>query len=444
MLFIKVTTLVALLASSTTPAVNGFSTTISQSSPSFLREDAATRQQRSQQQHASPVRTTTSMMMMMMDGDDSFLSPLSHFLLADGAAITDAVTTGAGAAAAADTGNGGLGFLTTPIEALLNLIHNLIVAVGVDNAWGYSIILLTVLVKAVTYPLTKQQLESTVKMQAVQPLVKELQAKYQSNPEVMNQKVAEVYKENEVNPLAGCLPAIIQLPVFVGLYRAVFALAKDNALDESFLWLPSLEGPTYGAELGKGNDWLTKALFELAPPLGWESTAAFLTIPIILILTQAVSIELNKQGQTPEQKEQTDNIVFKLLPLFLGWISVGVPSALGIYWISNNLITTLLTLQIKSSLEANPPPAPVAGGGATMAPPTNTATSFIPAPMREKPAGFASSSEMGGVSPITASSSAVDAEIVDVDTPVTTMDGPPLAPQTSTKKRGKKKKRKKN
>lgn len=242
----------------------------------------------------------------------------------------------------------------------------------------------------------------------------------------------------------------IQLPVFIGLYRAVLALAKDNALDESFLWLPSLEGPTYGAELGKGNDWLTKSLFELTPPLGWENTAAFATIPLILIATQAVSIELNKQGQTPEQQAQTDNLVFKLLPLMLGWFSVGVPSALGIYWISNNLITTALTLQIKSALDANPPQMGAVGGGggtATMVPPpaANKAT-FTPAPMREKPAGF-SSSDMseGGVSPITASS-AVDAEILDsVDNAsVATMDGPPLAPKSTMKKRGKKKKRKKN
>ena len=65
----------------------------------------------------------------------------------------------------------------------------------------------------------------------------------------MNQKIAEVYQENEVNPLAGCIPSIAQIPIFIGLYRAVLTLAKDNALDESFFFLPSLEGPTYGALL---------------------------------------------------------------------------------------------------------------------------------------------------------------------------------------------------
>ena len=74
----------------------------------------------------------------------------------------------------------------------------------------------------------------------------------------MNQKIAEVYQTNEVNPLAGCIPSIVQIPVFIGLYRAVLNLAKENALNEPFLFLPNLEGPTYGADPAHGSDWLFK------------------------------------------------------------------------------------------------------------------------------------------------------------------------------------------
>lgn len=431
MLF-KNTAVFVLLTQSATNVVDGFTST---QYPPFLK-NVATRQ------HV--IGRIPSSLSMTTDPFASFhdFSFVSTQLLSD---ATDTAVAATDAVAKADN-NGGLGFLTAPIEALLRVIHSAIVSVGVDsNAWGISIIALTVLIKAVTYPLTRQQFESTVKMQTVQPLVKELQAKYQSNPEVMNQKVAALYQENGVNPLAGCLPALVTLPVFVGLYRAVFGLAKENLLDEPFLWLPSLEGPTYGAELGKGNDWLTKGLIDGAPSLGWEDTAAFITIPVILIISQVLSIELNKQFQTPEQQEQSDNIVFKLLPLFLGWVSVGVPSALGLYWISNNLITTALTLQIRNSLNVDPPSiGPVGGGtdGATMTPSTTTA-SFMTAPMREKPAGFASSSESSqdGVSPLTAS--ALDAEVLD-DATVATMSESSLTPKTPGKKRGKKKKRKKN
>ena len=74
----------------------------------------------------------------------------------------------------------------------------------------------------------------------------------------MNQKIAEVYQTNEVNPLAGCIPSIVQIPVFIGLYRAVLNLAKDNALNEPFLFLPNLEGPTYGADPAHWSDWIFK------------------------------------------------------------------------------------------------------------------------------------------------------------------------------------------
>jgi YidC/Oxa1 family membrane protein insertase len=200
----------------------------------------------------------------------SVMDALSTFNLADAvvdAIGSDAVTaaadaTSSAAAAATDAAAnnpGWFGFLTGPIEGLLQIIHSALVAVGVSaDAWGVSIIMMTVIIKVLTFPLTKTQLESTNKMQAIQPAVKELQAKYQSNPEVMNQKIAELYQQNELNPLAGCLPSFVQIPVFIGLYRAVLNLAKDNKLDEPFLWLPNLEGPTYGADPAHGSDWILK------------------------------------------------------------------------------------------------------------------------------------------------------------------------------------------
>jgi YidC/Oxa1 family membrane protein insertase len=203
--------------------------------------------------------------------DPSHFSDVLHNLptisLADVEEMTDSLSNVASsvdqatadAAADASTSNGWFGFLTGPIEGLLQLIHSALVAVGVSSdTWGVSIIMLTVLIKVLTFPLTKTQLESTNKMQAMQPEIKKLQAKYQSNPEVMNQKIAEFYQANDINPLAGCIPSLVQIPVFIGLYRAVLTLAKENKLDEPFLFLPNLEGPTYGADPTHGSDWILK------------------------------------------------------------------------------------------------------------------------------------------------------------------------------------------
>jgi len=210
----------------------------------------------------------------------------------------------------------------------------------------------------------------------------------------MNQKIAEVYQTNQINPLAGCIPALVQIPIFIGLYRAVLNLAKEDQLNEQFLWLPNLEGPVYGADPSQGMDWLFKNWNEGIPSLGWGDTLAFLSLPVVLVVSQYVSMALI----TPTMnKDQEQPFILKLLPLMVGWFSLNVPAALGIYWVVNNIVTTLLTLQIRSSLNVA---APVTSGGSGTSRVVDVEPiKFTPAPIREKPSGFgtteASSSKKG-------------------------------------------------
>ena len=294
-----------------------------------------------------------------------------------------------------------------------------------SDAWGYSIILLTLLVKAVTYPLTYTQISSTAKLQVLQPKVKEIQKRYENsdNPQLMNQEISNLYQSESVNPLAGCLPALVQLPVFIGLYRAVLDLAKTNKLDESFLWLDSLEGPTYGADPTSGTDWLLKGWTDAGPSLGWTSTIEFLSIPIILVVSQAISQNL-LAPPPPAEGEQDPNAALKFLPLVIGWFSLSVPSALGVYWVANNFVSTAITLKIKSEFPAPPPAAPAssssAGGsstGAIDAQPVNSAGTSATTPdfltqTRDKPTGFGDASGRdggeGSMKPITGVENAGD------------------------------------
>jgi len=351
--------------------------------------------------------------------------------------IADMDTAAIAAPDVANTDNGWFGFLTGPTVGFLQLIHAGLSAVGIKNdSWGISIIVLTLTIKLATFPLTKTQLESTQKMQTIQPAVKEIQAKYQSNPEVMNQKIAELYQTNGVNPLAGCLPTIVQLPVFVGLYRAVLDLANKNTLDESFLFLPSLEGPTYGA--GPSTSWLFDNWVNGSPSLGWQDTTSFLILPVFLVISQFLSVEI----MTPkEQKEQQPSFL-KVLPLMIGYFSLTVPSALSVYWVTNNIVTTATSVIIRNSLKMEP----VTAGATVETSSTSVEESvFSPPTIREKPAGFANStpsSTGGGVTPITSSEATIDAEVL------TEVSNEPLQAAQSfepKKKRGKKrKKRRKN
>ena len=108
------------------------------------------------------------------------------------------------------------------MEFSIKTIHGVLQGFGVEGAYGIAIISFTLLLKGLTLPLNKAQIESTSKMQAIQPAAKALQDKYKDrDPARLNQELQALYQDNQVNPLAGCLPAFAQIPLFIGLYRSL-------------------------------------------------------------------------------------------------------------------------------------------------------------------------------------------------------------------------------
>lgn len=240
-----------------------------------------------------------------------------------------------------------------------------------DGSYGVSIIMFTLIIKAVTLPLNYAQIESTTRMQQLQPAIKMIQAKYSNDPQQANLMMAQLYEENNLNPLAGCLPALVQIPVFIALYRALLSLAKEDLLEESFLWLPSLEGPVFGAQ---NADWLLK--FDQwtngAPPLGWHDTLAYLSLPAVLIVAQTISTKLLQPPVDPNNEQaQTSNAVLRVLPVMVGFFALNVPSGLCVYWIVNNIFTTASTLLIRRNVLAATGPATMGGAAIADAPPAS-------------------------------------------------------------------------
>jgi len=297
--------------------------------------------------------------------------------IADAAAGLDPVLLpdmNAGAAAggaveaAAEDGGWFDSLLVKPFEFAIVSIHGALKGAGIDEAYGPSIILFTLLLKGLTFPLNKQQIESTSKMQAIQPAAKALQEKYRNkDPARLNLELQKLYQDNQVNPLAGCLPSLAQIPIFIGLYRSVLNLAKADKLEESFLWLPSLEGPV--SDYTKGVGWLFGdeaqgyAWTGFNPPLGWHDTGAYLVLPVLLVVSQYISTAI-LTPKTDDPAQQQTQAILKVLPLMIGWFSLNVPSGLGLYWMTNNVVTTLTTVLIKRSVGT---PA-MAGVGADSAP----------------------------------------------------------------------------
>lgn len=135
-----------------------------------------------------------------------------------------------------------------------------------------------------------------------------------------------------------------------------------------------------------------------APSLGWDDTLAFLILPVFLVISQFVSMEL-MQPKTTDPAQQQSNVILKILPFMIGWFSLNVPAALSVYWVTNNIVTTASSLWIRNTMKVEP--AKTGGGSATMNAPAQT----IFAPPREKPSGFGDRPapvSKDGIKPITA------------------------------------------
>lgn len=286
--------------------------------------------------------------------NDSLLHSISS-VLADATAAVSQATEGIDvAAAAADAAEaaglkqpGAWGKFVHLIESAIVFIHNSLMNAGVPGAYGLSIILFTFIVKAVTFPLNFRQMESTMKMQAIAPKLRKIQADYRDNPTVMQQMTAELYRKQNVNPLAGCAPVFAQIPIWVALYRSVLNLAAENKLNEPFLWLPSLQGPV--SSTGKGLDTWLYPLIDGAPPIGWHDAICYLILPVILMVNQYLTTKLvTPQTDDGNQQQAAANNFLKFMPLLIGWFSLNVPSGLGVYWVTNNMLSTLQTLYIRS------------------------------------------------------------------------------------------------
>lgn len=303
------------------------------------------------------------------------LAAASHLLATAATAVADGATAAAGAAAdtasavAGAAGDGGDAFvrpsgpinsMASVIESMLQWLRVRLQSAGVAQSYGLSIILFTGAVKTLTFPLNWKQMESTLKMQDLSPRIREIQSEYKDNPQLVNQMTAKLYQEENLNPLLGCLPILFQMPVWIALYRALQNLARENLLNEPFLWIPSLQGPV--SQLGQGlNTWLFPFI-NGAPPAGWHDAAAYLVLPALLVASQIVSSRL-MMPNTGDPSTQQATALNKILPIFIGCIVLNVTSALTLYMFVNNIISTAQTFYVRNQLQGAS-----ASGGAVVAP----------------------------------------------------------------------------
>ncbi len=191
--------------------------------------------------------------------------------------------------------------------------------------FGGAIIILTLAVKLVTFPLNNKQIKSARRMQALQPEMKKIQEKYKNNKEKQNQEVMKFMQENKVNPLAGCLPLFVQLPILIGIFR----LLRDLKINPEDYLITNVEN---------FNAYLIPALENTA--LDWGNLLAADPIYIFPVLAAVTTYFYSRLSLTdPNQKMMLYLMPGMIFVISAGWLGPALPSGLVLYWIVNNMFS---------------------------------------------------------------------------------------------------------
>lgn len=201
-------------------------------------------------------------------------------------------------------------WFASPLFWLLNILH------GFIGNWGWAIIALTIIVKAILFPLTNASYRSMAKMRAVAPKLQAIKDKYGDDRMAQQQAMMQMYKDEKINPLGGCLPMLLQIPVFIGLYWALFASVE----------------------------------LRQAPWLGWITDLSradpYYILPLIMAATMFIQTYLNPPPTDPMQAK-----MMKVMPLVFSVMFFFFPAGLVLYWVVNNLLTIAQQWYINKSIE---------------------------------------------------------------------------------------------
>jgi YidC/Oxa1 family membrane protein insertase len=228
--------------------------------------------------------------------------------------------------------------VTDAMLGLLNAIH------GFVPSYGLDMILLALVVRLALFPLAQQQFKSMAEMQKVQPLLKKIQAEHKGKPQELQAATMALYKEHGVNPLAGCFPMLIQLPILLGLFYAINKHAGCNPTewDAARQLCAKVAGAPPGDFWAAHFLWIGSSLSVHFPQILATSLAA-LDMPLFLlyIVSMYISVRYGSPPSSDPQQAQTQKIMAIVSPAmiaYFGW-RYHWASALLIYWLTLNVLT---------------------------------------------------------------------------------------------------------
>ena len=224
----------------------------------------------------------------------------------------------------------GWGFLQPVADLIIKVmdgLYQVTAAIGFPS-YALAIILISILLKLVLYPLMQKQMKSTMNMQEVQPKLEYVQKKYKNNPEKMNEEVMKLYKEYDINPMAGCLPLLIQMPILIGLFMALRQYNFDPIEHATFFWVPNL---------GQ------------ADPLH--------ILPVLVALTMYAQQKVTMSSTAGnEQTAQMMKTMLYMMPAMMLFVCWSMPAALCLYWAFFSVLSIIqqyfMNKQKKKEMEA--------------------------------------------------------------------------------------------
>ncbi|WP_317414497.1 YidC/Oxa1 family membrane protein insertase [Thermophilibacter provencensis] len=188
---------------------------------------------------------------------------------------------------------------------------------GFVGDWGLAVIILTVIIRLILTPLMAHSTKSTARMQVMQPKLQEIQERYADNPERQAEEMRKIYADMKFNPLGGCLPIFLQMPVFFGL----FTVARQVPADASFFGiLPSI----------------SLSVSQVIEASGWVAAAPYILFDVLFGVLTFVPMVINVSTQAEAQRSQTMTmgVVMAVMMLFFGW---SVPAAVLLYYVTSSL-----------------------------------------------------------------------------------------------------------
>ena len=214
---------------------------------------------------------------------------------------------------------GFFGIIAHALMAAARMIHKVV------GNWGVSIIILSVLLNILLFPLSMKSFSSMKKMHELHPQMEKLKVQLKDNPQKLNQEIMGMYKKYKVNPFGGCLPLLLQMPIFISLYQA---LSRSIELrGASFLWIRDLSMPD------------AVPIPITLPIIGNSVNILPLLMVVGMVLQQRMSTKVMGSAVTDEQKQQ-QKMMLIIMPVMFGFIFYNMPSGLVLYWLVNTVLTT--------------------------------------------------------------------------------------------------------